>query len=106
MRHTPSRMVKRGCVCATAGLLTSCAAFNFVSPSPNDTLSSPVATNINWTADLRANTLAVVIAPGPNATDVTSQFAVSGSSATANPWIPAGPKNHPDRGSYCTGAGG
>jgi len=92
MRHALSRMVKLGCICATAGLLISCAAtFNFVSPAPNATLPPPVATNINWTADLQSNTLAVVIDPGPNATDVTSQFSVSGSSATANLPIPAGP---------------
>ena len=78
---------------AAAATLAGCAVFNFVSPPPNATGPAPVAAQINWTADLQANTLKVVVDP-PNGTDVTSQFTLSGlasgSHADASLNIPPG----------------
>ena len=58
--------------------LGGCASFSVLKPGSSATVTSPVAVDVFWNAQLDPATFKVVIDPGSAATDVTSQFTVSG----------------------------
>jgi len=98
LRWEVSRRVQSLLTAPTAAIvslgLSGCASLTILSPASNATTSPPVATDIFWNADLQPGTLKVTLDPGGNASDITSQFMMSGtgadSHATANLNLPQG----------------
>ena len=89
-RISPRHVVLTTGVLALAG----CSSFSILTPASTSTVSSPVAADVFWNADLQPGTLAVIADPGPMATDVTNQFSFPSLSAdghaTANLNLPQG----------------
>ena len=65
-------------------VIPGCASLTFLSPASNATANPPVATDIFWNADLQPGSLKMTLDPGGSASDVTSQFMVTGTAADSH----------------------
>jgi hypothetical protein len=81
-------MMTRGLRCYAPILasiaLGGCASFSVLKPGSSATVNAPVAVDLFWNARLDPATFKVVVDPGSTATDVTSQFTISGAAADSH----------------------